>query len=452
VGDRKPNLRSSIFYSEADGQWHGWVTMGIKDDGSPDRRHRRGRTETAVTRKVRELERKRDQGNAGNAGRPPTVADWLQTWLTTIAPRTASQGTIDSTYEPKVRRWIIPKLGKHRLDRLQAEHIDAFYIWLAEQELAPNTILQIHRILSRALKIAWKRGKITHNVAALVDAPTGEDVDIEPLSREEARRILAIAAKRRNGARWSVALAVGIRQSEATGLRWRYIDLNAGTVEVGWQLRRARYRHGCGDPVACTAGRHRVRCQPCCAKHGHRKSCGHGCAKRGHSCPEVKRPCPRECTGHARECPQRIGGGWHFARRKGVKPGQGKAKLTVALPAELIKQLRVHRRRQNTERLAAGKVWEDWDLVFCSPSGAPVDPHDDWEDWHSLLATAHVREARVHDARHTAATLLLEQGIDIRVVQQILGHSQLSQTQRYTHVTAALTQHAADQMGRVLWG
>lgn len=73
-------------------------------------------------------------------------------------------------------------------------------------------------------------------------------------------------------------------------------------------------------------------------------------------------------------------------------------------------------------------------------------------DWRSLLAVAEVREARVHDARHTAASLLLEQGIDIRVVQQILGHSQLSQTQRYAHVTDALARDAAERMGQALWG
>src|ERR1700683_3328329 len=111
MGKRTPNLRSSI-YQGADGRWHGWVTMGVKDDGSPDRRHRTAKTETEVTGKVQELERKRDRGTAGKAGKPLTVADWLGIWLTTVAPRTVAQSTLDSTYEPKVRRWIIPYLGK----------------------------------------------------------------------------------------------------------------------------------------------------------------------------------------------------------------------------------------------------------------------------------------------------------------------------------------------------
>jgi site-specific recombinase XerD len=451
MGTRKPNLRSSIYYSEADGRWHGWVVMGTRNDGSQDRRHRSGKTEAEVTRKVRDLELQRDEGKAGKPGKGLTVEAWFRTWLTTIAPRTVSQTTIDSTYEPKIRRWIVPRLGKHRLDRLEPEHLDAFYAWLEEQGLKPNTVLQIHRIMSRALKVAWKRGKVARNVAVLIDAPTGEEVDIEPLSQEEARRILGAAATRRNGARWSVALAMGIRQSEALGLRWKFVDLDAGTIMVGWQLKWARYRHGCADPVACTASRHRVPCRRNCTTHRHRPGCGEGCTKRGHRCPEVKRPCPDRCTGHARECPQRTGGGWQFTRRKGVKPGRGEAKLVLALPRPLVIQLREHRRQQNAERLAAGAAWDDWDLVFCTPSGGPVNTHDDWEDWRELLDGAHVRAARVHDARHTAATLLLEQGIGIRVVQQILGHSQLSQTQRYTHVTARLSQDAADRMASALW-
>ena len=112
----QPNKRSSIYLGR-DGWWHGWVTIGIKDDGSPDRRHRKARTEAAVTRKVRELEHARDSGHVAGAGRPVTVGHWMETWLTTIAPRRIRRSTLETTYEPKVRNRIIPGLGKHRLDQ-----------------------------------------------------------------------------------------------------------------------------------------------------------------------------------------------------------------------------------------------------------------------------------------------------------------------------------------------
>jgi hypothetical protein len=61
MSPRKPNMESSVYFG-ADGWWHGRVTMGVKNDGSPDRRHRRGKTETEVRRKVRALEALRDKG------------------------------------------------------------------------------------------------------------------------------------------------------------------------------------------------------------------------------------------------------------------------------------------------------------------------------------------------------------------------------------------------------
>lgn len=118
---RTPNLRSSI-YQGSDGRWHGWVTMGIKDDGSPDRRHRTGRTEAEVTAKVRMLENERDAGKVNKPGRAPTVAEWMTTYLDTICARLVASGsmaprTLDD-YRSKTRLWIIPMVGQHRLDRL----------------------------------------------------------------------------------------------------------------------------------------------------------------------------------------------------------------------------------------------------------------------------------------------------------------------------------------------
>lgn len=192
-----------------------------------------GRTEAEVTRKVRDLERARDTGRLASLGKGLTAGQWMEIWLTTIAPRRIRRSTLESTYKPKVRNRIIPGLGKHRLDRLTPEHIERFYTRLDAEGLAPATVLQIHRILSRALKVGMQRGYVARNVATLVDAPSASPGEIEPLTPAEAQRLVALAMTRRNGSRWSVAVALGLRQGEALGPRWQYVDLDASRSRSG---------------------------------------------------------------------------------------------------------------------------------------------------------------------------------------------------------------------------
>ncbi len=334
MAGRKPNRRSSIYLGN-DGWWHGWVTVGTKDDGSPDRRHREGRTEAEVTRKVQDLERQRDSGRVTKAGSSLTVAQWMEIWLTTVASRRVRRSTMDSTYAPKVRNRIIPGIGKHRLDRLTPEHLERFYSTLEAEGLAAATVLQIHRILSRALKVAVQRGYLSRNVATLVDAPSVESAEIQPLTLAEAQRITVLATERRNGTRWSVALALGLRQGEALGLRWRHVDLDAGTLTVRWQLQRLAWRHGCTDARACGKDHHRSGCQP-------------------------------DCTAHARACPRRTGGGLILAELE-----SSKSRRTIALPAALVTGLKAHRAAQLAERIAAGPQWHDGDFVWGQPNGGP---------------------------------------------------------------------------------
>jgi integrase len=364
--DRRPNRRSSIYRGQ-DGWWHGWVTVGTKDDGSPDRRHRMGRTEAEVTRKVQDLERSRETGQLAGTAKGLTVAQWMETWLTTIAPRRIRRSTLESTYAPKVRNRIIPGLGKHRLDRLTPEHLERFYTRLEDDGLAPATVLQIHRILSRALKVAMQRGYVTRNVATLVDAPSVSQAEVKPLTLAEAQLLIELAARRRNGTRWSVALALGLRQGEALGLRWQHVDLDAATLTVRWQLQRLAWRHGCPDPHACGKSRHRPSCPP-------------------------------DCTGHARSCPQRTGGGLRLTELK-----SDKSVRTIALSPQLVTDLRAHRTAQLEERMIAGPAWQDGDFVWCQPNGRPIGAHADWDEWKALLKAAGIRDARVHDARHAAA-------------------------------------------------
>ncbi|MBA3488392.1 MAG: tyrosine-type recombinase/integrase, partial [Longispora sp.] len=124
----------------------------------------------------------------------------------------------------------------------------------------------------------------------------------------------------------------------------------------------------------------------------------------------------------------------------------------VTIPPELVNVLREHQVVQAAGRELASNLWQDFDLVFAQPIGTPIDPRRDWSDWKELLAAAGVRDARVHDGRHTAGTMLVEQGVHVRVVQEILGHSDIRLTQRYTHAPSVAVDEAANRMGRALWG
>jgi integrase len=136
-----------------------------------------------------------------------------------------------------------------------------------------------------------------------------------------------------------------------------------------------------------------------------------------------------------------------------VQPKSRAGRRTIALPGPLRDALRAHRTAQLAERLAAGSLWQDNGLVFCQVDGRPIGPCNDHRAWRALLADAGVRQARLHDARHTAATLLLQQGVPARVAMEILGHSQISLTLgTYSHVVPEVAEDAARRMGEALWG
>src|SRR5918998_2220586 len=238
MAGRASNGESTI-YKGADGRWHGYVSVGFTLAGKLDRRHVSSKNRGVVVAKVRELERKRDSGTVSETS-TPTVAWWLEHWLTTIAPRRVRQRTLES-YESAVRKHLIPGIGRHRLDRLRPEHLDQLYTALLDDGYSPASILRHHRILSRALTVAVQRGHVARNVAALVDPPSQQQSDLATaLDLDEARAVLQAAATVRNSARWTVALALGLRQSEALALQWKDVDFLASTLTVRRSIHRVR--------------------------------------------------------------------------------------------------------------------------------------------------------------------------------------------------------------------
>ncbi len=123
----------------------------------------------------------------------------------------------------------------------------------------------------------------------------------------------------------------------------------------------------------------------------------------------------------------------------------------IALPEQLFALLAEHRKRQDHEREHAGTEWHEGDWMFAQPTGKPIDPRRDQYEWKELLQSAGVREARLHDARHTAATTLLLLGVPERAVMDFMGWSNAAMVKRYTHVTARLRRDIADRLNAYLW-
>jgi integrase len=116
-----------------------------------------------------------------------------------------------------------------------------------------------------------------------------------------------------------------------------------------------------------------------------------------------------------------------------------------------VAALHAQKAAQLGERMLAGSEWHDEDLVFAQSNGRPIDKKADYDDWSRLLKSAGVRHVRLHDGRHTVATLLLSENVHPGVVMELLGHSQMRTTMDiYSHVMPALAREAANPMSALL--
>ncbi|WP_026316953.1 tyrosine-type recombinase/integrase [Actinokineospora enzanensis] len=429
-GTRRPNGASSIYLGK-DGKWHGRVTMGLKDDGSPDRRHVERKTEGEVIKAVQALERQRDDGTATKPGRDKLVEEWLLYWLEFIVKPSVKYKAYRA-YRTAVVVHLVPGLGKHRMKRARPEHFEKLYARMIANGAKPATAHQVHRTARTAFGEAHKRGEIPRNPVELAKAPRVEDEEIEPYEIEEVKKLIAAALERRNGVRFVLGLAMGTRQGESIGFKWARLKKSTKTLRVASQLQRRTWEHGCGDPHACGERYHKV------------KPCKEECKRHQRKCPP---PCPPDCTSHARWCPQKHGGGLVEAA---VKSRAGVREFV--LPDQLFDLLLAHEARQAQERELAGTEWQEGGWMFAQPNGRPIDPTMDRNEWYALQAEAGVRKARLHDARHTAATVMLILGVDPRVVMELMGWSNVAMLRRYQHVLNVLKQGVATQLGGLLWG
>jgi integrase len=129
-----------------------------------------------------------------------------------------------------------------------------------------------------------------------------------------------------------------------------------------------------------------------------------------------------------------------------------RSRRLIAMPDGVVRALKARHVRQLEERLAAGQLWQSSGLVFTNPADGPLEPITLHRNFKRVLSKAGIPTAtRFHDLRYSAASLLLAQGVHLRVIMELLGHSSISlTTNTYGHVMPAAMREVADKMESIL--
>jgi len=311
-------------------------------------------------------------------GEKQTVENYLTQWLSDIKPTIRPRSWVG--HEEAVRLHVLPTLGRVPLARLSPQQVQALYTAKLAGGLAPGTVARIHAVLSRAFSEAARIGLVQRNVVALVKPPRPTHQEMQVLTSEQARILLAAVVDDPLEALYVLALTTGMRRGELLALHWADVNLDAGFVQVRFTL-----QHLAGAQVV-------------------------------YGPPKTAR-----------------------SRRK------------VALSALAIAALQKHRERQEQQRVLVGADWVDNDLVFPSGRGGPMEgSYFLRRKFVPMLKRAGLPEIRFHDLRHTAATLLLLQGIHPKIVSEMLGHSAVSMTlDTYSHVLPDMQRDATAAFDRL---
>ncbi|MGH7723070.1 MAG: tyrosine-type recombinase/integrase, partial [Candidatus Dormibacteria bacterium] len=144
-----------------------------------------------------------------------TVAEYMDDWLT--GARRALRPSTAGTYERHIRLHILPALGRLAVARVRPEQLDRLYAGLLAKGLSRTTVQHVHAILRRSLSQATRRGVIARNPTDLVDAPGRDHPEMQVLSVDQARALLAAAKSPRHAgleALYVLALTTGMRRGE----------------------------------------------------------------------------------------------------------------------------------------------------------------------------------------------------------------------------------------------
>ena len=358
-------------YQRKDGRWVASITL---EGLGRKRKMFYGKTRKEVQEKLRVALNEQKQGTLAT-GPQQTVKQYLEHWLEDVHKPTLRLNTYRG-YRICLDKHIFPALGHVQIQKLTAQHIQAFYARKLKEGLSAKTVSNMHGFLHKALDNAVRWGLVPRNVCDAVSVPRQTRYEIQPFTNDQAQQLLEAVKGHKLEGILTLAVATGMREGELLALRWRDINFDNGNLHIS-------------RGVSYIAG------------HGYVED----------------------------------------------EPKTAKGRRRLVLPSFAIEILKQHRARQLEARLKAGAKWQDRDIVFCNIYGGFLDPAHLRQRFHKLLKEANLPNIRFHDLRHSAATILLSMGVHPKVVQEILGHSQIAVTMdTYSHVLPSMQMEAMNKL------
>ncbi|MCW8219531.1 tyrosine-type recombinase/integrase [Streptomyces griseolus] len=408
MAKRRANGEGTIT-KRTDGRYHAAAYV-YRPDGTRTRKFVYGKTREEVADKLTELQEKTRQGIPA-ASSTMAFGDYLTYWLATIAPERLKPATLNS-YEGLTRLYIRPALGKKRLNRLSPADVRRFLT-----EFKGSCLCCLRR--------------------ADHERPEGK------------RGCCAIGkcCKRLPSARTVQYVHAVLRSALQQAMREELIARNVARIVETPTITRKEVRPLDGAEVRIllkAARTHRLYALwLLLVSTGLRR--GEALALTWSDVDLTNRQL------RVRRNVQRIRRELLFGTPKTTRSIR-----TVSLPQHLVRALTHHREQQERERKVAGKKWQPTPgqpdgLIFTTQTGRVIDPRSLNRMLTILCRNANVRRVRVHDLRHTCASLLLSRGVDARTIMETLGHSTITMTlDTYAHVMDTTLRAAAERMDDAL--
>ncbi|GAA4514129.1 site-specific integrase [Actinoallomurus oryzae] len=316
-----------------------------------------------------------------------TVADAVNDWLSKGLKGRDPQTV--TTNRILADKHVIPLIGDRRLKQLSADDVDEWLDGLTDK-LATRSLAGVHAILKRAIRQAQARDKVVRNVAELVTTPKGKaGRPSKALTFEQATAVLDKAKASRLHAYVVLSLMTGIRTEEARALRWDHV---VAWADGQWRpVIKAGFDY---DRFAIYV--------------------------------------------------------WRSVRAGGDTKTE-KSRRTLELPQEATDALREHRKRQTTERLAAGDLWQDDNLVFCSPTGKALDAANVRRAFRLITKKAGIGEDWTpRELRHSFVSIMSDSGVSIETIADLCGHAGTAVTEEvYRHQLKPVITKGAETINAV---